>query len=115
MFPPVFLIHEVTLIHKTVSGQTDSGEPTYTTAKTSGIKCRLFGTSSRNETGTVYVAKCVMLPGNTIADDDMIVSGNDGFARNYWVNSVNAVYEPVRNAVSHIVLELRDTEYRRDS
>ena len=44
----------------------------------------------------------------------MIVSGNDGFNRTYWVNSVNTVYEPVQQAISHIVLELRDTEHRRE-
>jgi len=114
MFPPVFLTHTITLIHKSESGQTASGEITYTTTKTKDIKCRLFGAASRNGAGTVYAAKCYLLAGNTIAEDDMIVSGNDGFNRTYWVNSVNTVYEPVQQAISHIVLELRDTEHRRE-
>lgn len=114
MYPPVFLIHTITLIHREESGQTASGEPVYTTTVTTDIPCRLSGAAARSVSGTVYSARCSLYPGHAIAEDDIVIPDNEGYARKYWVNSVQTVYEPTQANVSHIILELRDTEYRRE-
>ncbi len=115
MYPSVFLIHAITLVHRQPAGQSASGEPAYTTTTTDNIPCRLRGAAARNNAGVVYSATCTLLPGHDIAEDDIVISGNEGYNRKYWVNSVNTVYEATGKRISHITLELRDTEYRRET
>ena len=111
-YPSVFMVHSCTITqHRTVSVDA-YGQPVQRELKLDPRLCRMSSASTRDQSGVVYTAKCSLEATTDVEADDTLTSTNTGFARQYWVNSVQQVYEPTGGELSHTVLELRETEGR---
>ncbi len=110
VYPLDFMVHECVITQHRVVGVDAYGQPIMQEIKLDPRPCRMSSASSRDQTGVIYTAKCSMQATTDVVADDILTCANTGFARQYWVNSVKPVCEPTSDALSHIVLELRETE-----
>lgn len=110
MYPPVFLIHTITLTSISETGRDELGEAIITETVTADIPARLIATPTRDADGVVNNARCVIGNRDLPHENDRVTCNNSGVAREYWINSVKPIYEAVGGNISHIIIELRDTQ-----
>lgn len=112
-FPSCYLIHRCIISHRIATSEQDSyGNPIYTEESVE-YRCRFAHAGSLPGLGgIVYVARCTVDSSCAVHLDDKLVSTAEGFASEYWVNSVIPILEPLSGRISHLQLELRETEHR---
>ena len=111
-YPKALLIHTCTPILCRKSGEIDQyGNPVITNIEMTVRMCRFSGqVANQGANGYYSTARCTLAPTTEIQENDRIKTNTPGFEKEYWVNSVQQVYEATSNLISHTILDLRETE-----